>query len=149
MCPACLTEIFGAVAGPAAGGAGALVLLWRLCKSAKPMAEPPSATFEEWIAAIVAEEEVLASTVRGSKGVSVQTSGGTKTPVPYFGAGWSITDQREPTCPGAFISAHFGFSTSSGAGECRAGRWSNPIARYKGSLPLLVNLSAGRSRTLP
>jgi len=41
------------VAGPAAGGAGALVLLWRRCKSAKPMAEPPSATFEEWIAAML------------------------------------------------------------------------------------------------
>jgi len=53
MCPACLTKIFGGVAGPAAGGAGALVLLWRRCKSAKPMAEPPSATFEEWIAAML------------------------------------------------------------------------------------------------
>lgn len=54
MCPACLTEIFGAVAGPAAGGAGALVLVWRRCKQAKPMAEPPTPTFQEWIAAMEA-----------------------------------------------------------------------------------------------
>lgn len=72
MCPACLTKIFGAVAGPAAGRAGALVLLWWRCKLAKPVAEPPSATFQEWIAAIVAEEEkeeeqedLRVSTVRG------------------------------------------------------------------------------------
>ena len=72
MCLACLTEIFGAVADPAAGGAGGLVLLWRRYKSAKPMAEPPSPTFQEWIAAIVAEEEEAeeeealgVSTVRG------------------------------------------------------------------------------------
>lgn len=83
MCPACLTEIFGAVAGPAAGGAGALVLLWRRCKSAKPMAEPPTPTFQEWIAAIVAEEKDLGvPTVRGSERGECPNIRGAETPVP-------------------------------------------------------------------
>ncbi|HKT23007.1 MAG TPA: hypothetical protein VJR04_00295 [Terriglobales bacterium] len=66
MCPAYSTEIFAAVAGWTAGGAGALALLWLRCKSAKPMAEPPSPTFQEWIAAILAEEEEEEERLRAS-----------------------------------------------------------------------------------
>jgi hypothetical protein len=80
-------EILGAVAGPAAGGAGALALLWQRRKSAKPTAEPPSATFQEWIAAIVAEDEEQredpgVSTVRGSEWVSAKPLRKPKHPLP-------------------------------------------------------------------
>ncbi len=53
MCSAYLTAILGAAASPTASGAGALAV-FRGCGSEKPMAEPPTATFQEWIAAIEA-----------------------------------------------------------------------------------------------
>lgn len=54
MCPACLTTLLAAVAVPAAGGVAAVALIWPRDRSAKQPVEPPSPTFQEWIAAIEA-----------------------------------------------------------------------------------------------
>jgi hypothetical protein len=62
MCPACLVAMLMAGVGTA-GGASAL--LWsrrRRRAQAKPSRanpEPPSATFKEWVAAVVSLEEAL------------------------------------------------------------------------------------------
>jgi hypothetical protein len=57
MCPACLTAILGTVAG-SAGGVGLLVWFRRHSK-AKQQAVPPSASFHEWVAAVISLEKSL------------------------------------------------------------------------------------------
>ena len=62
MCPACLVTILMAGVGTA-GGASAL--LWAKRRKAKPPIpnpEPPSATFKEWVTAVVSLEEALRAT---------------------------------------------------------------------------------------
>jgi len=64
MCPACLVTILMAGVGTA-GGASALLWSTRRRKLAKPSsadAEPPSATFKEWVASVVSLEEALRAT---------------------------------------------------------------------------------------
>ena len=62
MCPACLVTILAAGVGTV-GGASAL--LWAKGRKAKPPTpnpEPPSASFKEWVAAVVSLEEALRAT---------------------------------------------------------------------------------------
>lgn len=61
MCPACLATILAAVAGSATG-AGALAWFGRKRSLAKRLVEPPSATFQEWVAAILEGKEASQST---------------------------------------------------------------------------------------
>lgn len=71
MFPACMTLIFGAVVG-SASGAGVLAWLRWLMRRRSPAKlphEPPSATFQEWVAAILAEEEACITT-RQSEGLT-------------------------------------------------------------------------------
>ncbi|MFL6436530.1 MAG: hypothetical protein ACJ71Q_03040 [Terriglobales bacterium] len=56
MCPACLTPVLGTVAG-SAGGAGVFAWLTLHHRLAKQQAEPPSATFQEWVDALLSEKE--------------------------------------------------------------------------------------------
>lgn len=60
MCPACLATMLMAGVGTV-GGASAL-LWFKRRRKAKPYSassEPPSATFKEWVAAVVSLEEAL------------------------------------------------------------------------------------------
>ena len=62
MCPACLVTILAAGVGTV-GGASAL--LWAKGRKAKPPTpnpEPPSASFKEWVVAVVSLEEALRAT---------------------------------------------------------------------------------------
>ena len=71
MCPACLVTILVAGVG-AAGGSSAL--LWaKQRKKAKPPIPspgPPSATFKEWVAAVVSLEEALRATGNASGAIA-------------------------------------------------------------------------------
>ena len=53
MCPASLIAMFRTVASRTAGGAGA-VAEFRRRSSAKQTPEPPTPSFEEWVAAVEA-----------------------------------------------------------------------------------------------